>query len=316
MTIVVRSSEIFPKEFRGCSIALGNFDGVHLGHAELIKNAVQSAREKGIPKGVVTFYPHPLTVINPELQFQYLVPFKDRIKRLAAYNLDFIYVIEFSEKYRNLLASEFVTEELVKKLSPKKMVIGFNFRFGKGKEGDGHMLSKLAAQHNCELQEVTPIKFMGYQVSTSLIKRMLMQGRVILANRMLNIPINYESKVESLDSKHIRGHDYLVVQLELEIDVAIALPMSGCYFTRVRVQEKELFALVDFVQEGQLSMLIQNDEAISISQNIALEPMCLMHPKRVLTDPAKLEAHLNRDVASMNFMLKNVESIDKTYQFL
>lgn len=311
MTLVLKSDTEFPAKFRGGCIALGNFDGVHLGHAELIKNAVQDAKELGVPKGVVTFFPHPVAVINPEHEFRYLLSFEERIKRLSTYNLDFIYVIEFSESYRNISAVEFVERELVRKLAPKKIITGFNFRFGKGREGDISLLRKLATKYDYEMQRITPVRCLGYQVSTSLIKKFLTYGRMILARKMLGAGLQYKADVIGVETVSVKGHNYVITKADIITDKDVAMPMSGCYFAKIALDEKEHYALVNIAQTKQMDMLLPQD--IKVQKNIVVEPICLIRPAMEDVDAWKSDAYLTRDVASMNFMLKNIESIEKVY---
>lgn len=313
MTLVLRSDAEFPAKFRGGCIALGNFDGVHLGHAELIKNAVQNAKELAIPKGVVTFFPHPVAVINPERDFHYLLSFEERMKRLSAYHLDFIYVIEFSEGYRNISATEFVERELMHKLAPKKIITGFNFRFGKGREGDISLLRKLSSKYDYAIQQVTPVKCLGYQVSTSLIKKFLAYGRMILARKMLGEGLRYSADVMGGEAVHVKGRDYTITTADIDTAGNIALPMRGCYFAKTILDGQEQYTLVNITKDRQVNVLLPQE--IAASKNIVVEPICLIRPETEDLGVWKSEVYLTRDVASMNFMLKNVESIEKVYQF-
>ena len=111
-------------------MALGNFDGLHLGHAGVIKRAAEIANSRGVPLGVVTFEPHPVTVLRPKLQLRRLAPFRTKVRLLKEFGVEILYMLPFSKEFSQLSASQFVTEVLVKKLNVSEIVMGYDYRFG------------------------------------------------------------------------------------------------------------------------------------------------------------------------------------------
>ena len=102
--------------YQGASVAMGNFDGLHLGHAGVIKRAAEIANSRGVPLGIVTFEPHPVTVLRPKLQLRRLAPFRTKVRLLKEFGVEILYMLPFSKEFSQLSASQFVTEVLVKKL--------------------------------------------------------------------------------------------------------------------------------------------------------------------------------------------------------
>ena len=138
---IIRHYEQVPPGLRGAVYALGNFDGVHLGHQQVIGKAAAIAREMGVPLGVLVFEPHPQQFFFPDKPFFRLTPFRAKARLLEGLGVDALAALPFDEKMSQKLAPEFVLDVLVNGLHAVHVVAGYDFRFGKGRGGDAAALS-------------------------------------------------------------------------------------------------------------------------------------------------------------------------------
>lgn len=167
MTGLHNNIENIPPEARGAVATIGNFDGVHLGHAALVKKAVQLAKEANAPSAVLTFEPHPREFFQPEGEpFRLtLLPMKQRI--LATLGADHVFAPAFDAAFAQLTADEFVRDVLVKKLGLRHVVVGPDFAFGKGRSGSVQTLQNAADEGIFGLSVMEPVLCAGMEPYSS-----------------------------------------------------------------------------------------------------------------------------------------------------
>jgi riboflavin kinase/FMN adenylyltransferase len=162
-------SEVQQKH-RGAALAIGNFDGLHIGHRELIKNAVLCADELGIVSGVMTFHPHPAVILGKKPSHKMLMSLEQRVEGILALGVDFVVVQSFSLEFASIEAEEFVREILVHHMDVRHVFIGYNFHFGCRGIGDSALLYRLGAQYGFISTQINEICHNGGAVSSSLIR--------------------------------------------------------------------------------------------------------------------------------------------------
>ena len=158
------------KSARGGVYALGNFDGVHLGHKEIISKVVDISISKNIPSGVLIFDPHPRNYFNPKLDDFILSDIKTRSHLLEKTKLDFLGILKFDDFMSNLSPREFVEEIIKNRVGVSHLIVGYNFRFGKNREGDVEILSKICSEFNIDLTIIKQVKNMELTISSSKIR--------------------------------------------------------------------------------------------------------------------------------------------------
>lgn len=168
-------------------ITIGNFDGVHNGHYQLLKKLKNEANIRKLPAGIIIFEPQPaeyFTSINKNLDVPYrLSTLRDKINLLKKTKLiDFIWAIKFNHDFSNLTAQQFIQQILIQKLNIKYLLIGDDFRFGKNRMGDYDLLKK---QINFETQKIESIFVENIRASSSIIRKTLLDGNLKLANQLL-----------------------------------------------------------------------------------------------------------------------------------
>jgi riboflavin kinase/FMN adenylyltransferase len=158
------------KSARGGVYALGNFDGVHLGHKEIISKVIDISNSKNIPSGVLIFDPHPRNFFNPKLDDFILSDIKTRSYLLEKTNLDFLGILKFDDFMSNLSPREFVKKIIKNRVGVSHLIVGYNFRFGKNREGDVEILSKICSEFNIDLTIIKQVKNMELIISSSKIR--------------------------------------------------------------------------------------------------------------------------------------------------
>ncbi len=213
---------------------LGNFDGVHLGHQAVIQ-AARQYQHSG-PVGVVTFYPHPLTVVDARRTPVPLTTLEQRIQILGTLGLDFVVVYTFDRAFASQSPQEFVQKRLIHDLGLSGVSVGRDFLFGQGRTGDPEMLRQLGQDGGLGVVVVDDLVMEGLKVSSSRIRHVLSEGMVELATRLLGRPFFVDGKVIPGDG---RGRNLGFPTVNLDIQPGLFL-RDGVYAGAIRIASKGL----------------------------------------------------------------------------
>jgi riboflavin kinase/FMN adenylyltransferase len=214
-----------PAECHCGAVAVGNFDGVHLGHAELVR----ILREKPRPAVVVSFDPHPLLLLAPERFQPLLTTAEDRAAYLKECGADHVVLLRTTPELLNLTAEEFFARILRDGFRPQAVVEGFNFRFGRDRAGDTETLARLCRGAGIDFTLVPPLELDGAPVSSSRVRMALLAGDVTEAGRLVGRPYRVHGVVAA-GAKRGRTLGFPTANLE---QVATLLPGDGVYAVRV-----------------------------------------------------------------------------------
>ena len=190
-----------PAAARGASVAIGNFDGVHRGHREVIRVAAGHARKLRCPLGVVTFEPHPREVLTPTAAPARLTPLRRKAEILRGLGVERLHVLRFDERLMRVPAAAFVTDILLGDLAVAAVTTGCDFRFGHKRQGDTALLAEIAGAHDLPVSAVDPVTVDGEVCSSTAIREALGQGRVEHAAAMLGQPFELEGVVRPGDRR-------------------------------------------------------------------------------------------------------------------
>ena len=222
-----------PASLRGGIVALGNFDGFHLGHQAVVGRAVARARAEGRPALVATFDPHPVRHFRPDAAPFRLTTLDQRERLFAAAGADATVVFRFDAALAALTAEQFVVERLVEGLGVTGVVTGEDFTFGARKSGNVGMLAALGAKHGFTAETVGPVSLEGAPVSSSRIRKALQQGQPREAARLLTRPFAIEGVVQHGD-KLGRTIGYPTANLDMG---PYLRPAYGIYAVRGRLPD-------------------------------------------------------------------------------
>jgi len=214
---------------KGAVVALGNFDGVHLGHRAVIGSAVEMARKIGAPALAITFEPHPRSFFNPAAAHFRLTDERAKLRLLAATGLDGAVVLDFDAARAGTTAHDFINHELIGRLGIRGISIGYNFHFGKGRGGSPALLAAEAPKLGIEVHIQTHIDLLGQPVSSSAIRAALAEGRLDAATAMLDGPWFVSGEVIH-GEKRGRGLGFPTANIRLPDSIALR---HGIYAVRV-----------------------------------------------------------------------------------
>ncbi|MDP9054896.1 MAG: bifunctional riboflavin kinase/FAD synthetase [Acidobacteriota bacterium] len=224
-----------PADFGPCAITIGNFDGVHVGHLQIMRRVVKIARETGSKAVVLTFDPHPARVLAPDRAPRLLMTIEQRLRAMEAEGIEAVLLIPFSLEFAKLPPEEFVELILVGTLNACAVLVGEDFRFGYRQSGDIARLRDLGRRHGFDVEAVTGIERKHSRVSSTRIRQLIHDGDVSSACRLLGRPFALEGNV-------VRGQGIgsreTVPTLNLAAENEI-LPPTGVYVTRTRDLESQ-----------------------------------------------------------------------------
>ena len=166
-------------------LTIGNFDGVHRGHRALLSELTAKARELALPATVLTFEPHPRELFAPDQAPARLASLRDKFELLAECGVDRVHVCRFNRKLAALTAGEFIENILVRGLSVRHLIIGDDFRFGKGRGGDFALLQQAGHEHRFVVEAMHTVDFGGVRVSSSAVRDALAGGNLEHAEKLL-----------------------------------------------------------------------------------------------------------------------------------
>ncbi|MDY3362825.1 bifunctional riboflavin kinase/FAD synthetase [Riemerella anatipestifer] len=212
------------------ALSIGMFDGVHLGHQSIIKNLKKISNEKKLSSGLLTFWPHPRTIFNPNENLKLLNTLTEKTSLIENLGVDFLFLQNFDEDFRNLSADDFVKKILVDKLNIKYLIIGYDHRFGKDKKGDFNLLQKMATEFDFEVQQLDAIQLENQNISSTKIRNAIASGDFKSANDMLGYHYPLSGKV--IHGKKI-GRTIGYPTANISIDNIKLLPKKGAYIVEV-----------------------------------------------------------------------------------
>ncbi len=183
-------------EARNPVITIGIFDGVHRGHRFLIEELKKQAKNHKGESVVLTLWPHPRLVLNKDTKnLRYLTTIEEKAYLLEKEGVDHLVIIPFTKAFSTLSSCQFVEDYLVKKMQIKKLLIGFNHKFGKNREGDYQNLKYCAENFSFELERLKPVEIEGEKISSSIIRELLSEGELEKANAFLGYDFFLRGKV-------------------------------------------------------------------------------------------------------------------------
>jgi riboflavin kinase/FMN adenylyltransferase len=229
---IIRDLSLLPDSARRGAVAIGNFDGVHRGHLEIVKRLLERARDAGGPAIVFTFDPHPVRLLRPEQCPPPLTWTERKAELLAAHGVYMVIAYPTDEDLLHLSAHEFFDKIVMNELQAKALVEGPNFYFGHNREGDVDLLARLAESAGLTLDVVSPVEIDGDLVSSSRIRMLIAAGEVAKAAQMLSAPYRIRGMVTHGAG---RGGKLGFPTANLE-GIDTLLPKLGVYAGRALVQ--------------------------------------------------------------------------------
>ena len=224
-------------EIKNAVVTSGTFDGVHLGHQKILFRLQQTAREMDGETVLITFWPHPRLVLYPnEHNLRLLSTFEEKTALLKEYGLDHLITIPFTKQFSQLSSEEFIQQILIDKINIKKLVIGYDHRFGKNREGGFDFLKENIHKYKFELEEISREDIDQVGISSTKIRKALEEGNVTIANEFLGR--SYEINGIVIKGEQIgRSIGFPTANIHIPNDYKL-IPCDGAYAVEVKVEDK------------------------------------------------------------------------------
>ena len=243
MKTVRRLSQLTPPP-GGSVVTIGNFDGVHLGHREIFRRVVGAARACQASAAVITFEPHPLRLLAPERAPLRINTPAEKVRLIRASCIDLLAILPFTRKMAALSAAEFVERILVEKLAVRHLVIGYDYAFGRNRQGDAVFLAAAAKEHGFTLDVLEPLRAGEEVYSSTRIRQTLLRGDVRGVVGVLGRHFTLDGTVVSGDG---RGRQLGFPTANLQTSKEL-LPADGVYAVKVRLGRRMYDGVVNLGQ--------------------------------------------------------------------
>ncbi|MDE2134677.1 MAG: bifunctional riboflavin kinase/FAD synthetase [Alphaproteobacteria bacterium] len=302
-----------PAAFKGAVVAIGNFDGVHLGHKALIGEARRLADERSAPLAVLVFEPHPREFFRPGAEPFRLTPFRIKAHLIAELGVDTMFALAFDAEMAQRSAQSFVLDVLVDGLGVGCVVVGKDFQFGKGRAGDTAMLSYMGEMEGFGVVVFEPVTVDdGGKISSTRIRAALKAGRPQEAARLLGHPFAVEGRVERGDG---RGHALGFPTANMRLDGHMR-PAYGIYAVRVAVLEEDLVVCRrDGVASLGIRPMFESPEPILeaylfdfsgdlYGKHLSVELIAYLRPEARFAGLEELKAQIEKDCQAAKAALK------------
>ena len=215
-------------------ITVGIFDGVHLGHKKILSRVVEAAKDNDSESVVFTLWPHPRLVLNSNKgELKFLTTIDEKIELLEKTGIDHVVIYPFSQEFAKLTACNFIKQILVDSLNVKKLIVGYNHKFGKDQEGNFDNLSLCAKEYGFAIEKLDAFENTEIKVSSTAIREAILNKNVMLANKLLGYQYFITGKVVG-GSQVGRKIGFPTANIELYEDYKL-IPANGVYAVWVHV---------------------------------------------------------------------------------
>lgn len=238
----MRISHELPGSAEPCVLALGNFDGIHLGHRQLLATCRAEAERLGIQAAVLVFDPHPLKILLPERKIKLLTTIEERLKVFSAMGIDRVYLLPFTRQFAEISPAGFASDIIRGRLQAAQVVVGFNYTFGAAGKGQPHDLARFGQEYGFGVRIVPAQIIEGRVVSSTGIRKALLSGDVAWAKKLLGrAPCLCGVVVEG--ERRGRTIGYPTANLQPPADLLI--PKRGVYAVWAELDGKRLHGMMN-----------------------------------------------------------------------
>lgn len=238
---LIRGIHNIRTQHQGCVLTIGNFDGVHLGHAEVIKGLLADAKLHNLPSTVMLFEPQPQEFFAKDNAPARLTRLRDKLRLLKQLGVQRVICISFNQQFANMEAEQFVSDILVKKLGVKALTVGDDFCFGKQRRGDFDLLSSMGKSLGMLVKSTASYRRLNDRVSSTLIRRALAAGKLQEAKQMLGHGYTISGRVIH-GWKKGRELGFRTANVALKRQVC---PVHGVFAVKVKIADSEIYGVAN-----------------------------------------------------------------------
>ena len=224
-------------------ITIGTFDGVHLGHQKILKKLNIEAENNGLESSVLTFFPHPRTVLNPNSSLKLINTIEERISLFKKSKIDNLIVHPFTKEFSELDSEDYVKNILVDQLKAKIVLIGYDHKFGKNRTADINNLKEYGKKYNFEVIEIKAEEINDIAISSTKIRNSIEEGNIQLSNSYLGYEFSFFGKVIKGNSiGKTLGFPTANIKIGTELKL---IPKNGVYWISTIINQKIIFGMMN-----------------------------------------------------------------------
>lgn len=214
-------------------VTSGIFDGVHFGHQKILQRLEEITNKNGGESVLITYWPHPRLVIYPTQELSLLTSLEEKIELLSLQQIDHLIIIPFDQDFSRLSSEKFIKDILVKKIGTKKLIIGYDHKFGRNRSGSFEELKKNAPKYGFEVEEIPKQMIENNAVSSTKIRKALLSGQIEVANEFLGRPFSLQGIVIE-GNKIGRTMDFPTANIEVGFQQKL-IPIEGVYAVKIEI---------------------------------------------------------------------------------
>jgi riboflavin kinase/FMN adenylyltransferase len=304
---LIRDCNSLRGQYAGAALAVGNFDGVHLGHQRILSETVSAARSNGAPAVVFTFEPHPAAILNPEKAPPRILGFRQKLDLLSDLGIDVVVCPQDGRQVLALGAETFVRRFIVDGIGAAAVVEGHDFRFGCRQRGDENLLRRMGAEHGFSVRIVEAVLFGDRPISSTRIREAVRSGAVGDAMKMLGRPFEFDGVVAHGHGRgrelgyptiNIAGGDFLVPGDGVYAGRAI-LP-SGTFAAAISVGRAPTFHDLD---RSVVEAFLLDFKGEAYDQEVRLQFVARLRDQRAFRDARALSRQIGDDCRAVRAVL-------------
>ncbi|WP_223034609.1 bifunctional riboflavin kinase/FAD synthetase [Hanstruepera marina] len=241
---IIQSSK--SETLQNSAVTIGTFDGVHIGHQKIIKRLIDTAKKEGLESVVLTFFPHPRMVLQNDADIKLINTIKERQDILDELGLDCLFLKQFTKDFSRWSAEDFVQKLLVNQLNAKKVIIGYDHHFGRNRSANIDDLKAFGEQYNFEVEEISAQDVNDVSVSSTKIRKALLEGDIANANSYLGY--NFMLNGIVVKGKGLgKNIGYPTANLYIE-EAYKLIPKQGVYIVQSTISNKRVYGMMNIGQ--------------------------------------------------------------------
>jgi len=286
-------------------IALGVFDGVHLGHQKLIKQTVDKARKNDGISMVATFDPHPDKIINPESNVFLLTTLEERISLIKDSDVDVFLIIKFNKMMSKMPPEDFITKILVDSLQVKEVFVGFNYKFGFQGKGNTDILREYSKFYKFKTNILKPIAANSAIISSTRIKNYIKLGEIEKAKKLLGHDITISGRVISGKGRGRKLLNFATANIETPLDKII--PVNGVYLVEIKIDNRKYYGLMNIgvkptfrETERTIEVHIINFNKKIYNKKVVVNILQKIREEKYFNHPSLLKKQIEEDILTAN----------------
>lgn len=299
----------FKEKTSNTSVAIGNFDGVHLGHQQLIQSMIALSKTYQTTPVVLTFYPHPVEVLRPGTHLERLTTTNEKLSLLESLGVESVLVASFSDELAKIDPIRFLEDYLMDGMGAKTVHVGQDFMFGRGRAGNIEVLRNFCQEKEIHCEVFGTVEHQGKKVSSSLIRELLLGGNVVEARGFLTRPHFVWGPVVRGDG---RGRQIGFPTANLLVPRAKLLPKEGVYCTEVHWQHQRYGSVTNIGRRptfGPEGSVVVETHILDFSENLYDESLTVSFLDRIREEQKfasieELKGQIQRDIETARKLLK------------